>query len=264
MKFLNADIDFDDFFHRLADSSSRVLMLDYDGTLAPFRVERDEAVPYPGVRTALEAIQDSEACRLVIVSGRAIDDLIPLLGLESVPEIWGCHGWERRLADGTRVAPGLSEEAVRGLAEAGRWVEDTGLARCLERKPASMAIHWRGLEEGEIAEIRKRASEGWGPIAKEFGLSMQEFNGGVEIRVPGKDKGIAVETILAESGEGAQAAYLGDDLTDEDAFRALKGRGIGVFVNDEERATAADIWIRPPEELIEFLGRWNEALGGNE
>jgi trehalose-phosphatase len=263
MKILNADIDFDDFFHRLAGSPSRILMLDYDGTLAPFRVERDEAAPYPGVRTALEAIQESGACRLVIVSGRAIEDLIPLLGLKAVPEIWGCHGWERRLADGSKVEPDIPELALQGLQEAGRWAKDAGLARHLEQKPASMAIHWRGLGEGEAADIRKRATRGWEGMANDFGLSLHDFNGGVEIRVPGRDKGVAVETILAESGSGAVATYLGDDLTDEDAFRALKGRGLGVFVNAEQRETAADLWIRPPEELIEFLSRWTEALGGS-
>ncbi len=262
MKFLNADIDFDDFFHRLAGSSSRILMLDYDGTLAPFRVERNEAVPYPGVRTAIEAIQESGACRLVIVSGRAIEDLIPLMGLKAVPEIWGCHGWERRLTDGSKIEPDIPELATRGLTEARRWTEEAGLAKHLEQKPASMAIHWRGLGEGETADIQKRASEGWGRIAGEFGLSMHDFNGGMEIRVPGRDKGVAVETILTESETGAVAAYLGDDLTDEDAFRALKGSGLGVFVNKELRETAADMWIRPPEELIEFLSRWTDALGG--
>jgi trehalose 6-phosphate phosphatase len=262
MKILNTDIDFDDFFHKLAGASSRVLMLDYDGTLAPFRALRDKAVPYPGVRTALEAIGESGACRLVIVSGRAIEDLVPLMGLKAVPEIWGCHGWERRLADGSKIGPDISKLATRGLEEAGRWTKEKGLAEHLEQKPASMAIHWRGLGEGEIADIRKNAAEGWGRIAGEFGLSVHDFNGGVEIRVPGRDKGIAVETILAESGTGAVAAYLGDDLTDEDAFRALKGNGLGVFVNAELRETAADLWIKPPEELIEFLSRWTESLGG--
>jgi len=262
MKFLNSDIDFDDFFHRLEGASKRVLMLDYDGTLAPFRVERDEAVPYPGVRTALEAIEASGACRLVIISGRAIDDLTPLLGLGSIPEIWGCHGWERMLADGSRSAPNLARGIAKGLEEARRWAEGAGLEGRLERKPASVAIHWRGLTEGEIADIRKRASDGLMPIASEFGLKLHDFNGGVELRVPGKDKGVAVETILEESGAGAIAAYLGDDLTDEDAFRTLKGKGLGVLVNPEQRETAADVWIKPPEELIEFLNKWNESLGG--
>jgi trehalose 6-phosphate phosphatase len=51
-------------------------------------------------------------------------------------------------------------------------------------------------------------------------------------------------------------AYLGDDVTDEDAFRAVKGRGLAVLVRAEYRRTAADIWIKPPHELKNFIGRW--------
>ena len=56
-------------------------------------------------------------------------------------------------------------------------------------------------------------------------------------------------------------AYLGDDRTDEDAFRALRGRGLSVLVRAEPRETAADAWIRPPEELIEFLRTWRREAG---
>jgi trehalose-6-phosphatase len=57
------------------------------------------------------------------------------------------------------------------------------------------------------------------------------------------------------SGDVA-AAYLGDDLTDEDAFKAIKGKGIGVLVRSELRPTAADIWLTPPKDLLEFLSVW--------
>ena len=60
--------------------------------------------------------------------------------------------------------------------------------------------------------------------------------------------------------QAAVAAYLGDDLTDEDAFKAIKGKGIGVLVREEPRKTAADIWIKPPDELLSFLSNW---LPGN-
>ena len=65
-----------------------------------------------------------------------------------------------------------------------------------------------------------------------------------------------VRTVLKETGGDGLAAYLGDDLTDEDAFGAIKGKGMGVLVRTELRATAADLWIRPPDELLRFLELW--------
>jgi len=64
-------------------------------------------------------------------------------------------------------------------------------------------------------------------------------------------------------GRETAAAYLGDDTTDEDAFKAIRGRGIGVLVRPQFHATAADFWLKPPEELLEFLERWHE-LGGRK
>ena len=64
---------------------------------------------------------------------------------------------------------------------------------------------------------------------------------------------------IAQAGNVPAVAYLGDDLTDEDAFRAIKGVGLGGLVRAEFRPTAADIWLLPPEELIDFLRQWHYA-----
>ena len=90
---------------------------------------------------------------------------------------------------------------------------------------------------------------------------MHTFDGGIEFRAQGTTKGSAVRTILSEVGEHTPVAYLGDDSTDEDAFRALGDRGLGVLVRREPRATAADLRISPPEELLDFLKRWMAASG---
>src|SRR5690554_431273 len=97
MRVLREGFNPDRFFSHLHQADRRVLFLDYDGTLAPFRVQRNEAVPYPGVRRALALLQRGEHTRLVIVSGRACADVLLLLGLDDIPEVWGSHGWERRL-----------------------------------------------------------------------------------------------------------------------------------------------------------------------
>ena len=99
------------------------------------------------------------------------------------------------------------------------------------------------------------------------GLALLEFEAGLELRA-GRNKGGAVEAILAEAGAGAgdrtdcPVAYLGDDLSDESAFRAVRRvgrRGLSVLVRREWRETAAEVWLRPPDELKGFLMKWAEA-----
>lgn len=127
----------------------------------------------------------------------------------------------------------------------------------IERKPLSVALHWRGLSPGKIEEIRAMALDYLPRLTKRTDLVIHEFDGGVELRPGGITKARVVETILAELRTEA-AAYLGDDFTDEDAFAALRGRGLGVLVRDELRETKADLWLRPPDELLDFLRRWEK------
>ena len=90
-------------------------------------------------------------------------------------------------------------------------------------------------------------------------MSLHDFDGGIEIRPDNITKANAVETILAETGPSFVGAYLGDDHTDEDAFAALAERGLSVLVRTEFRPTRAQIWLRPPEDLITFLRTWLES-----
>ena len=246
----------DQFWIDLAGAKHAALLLDYDGTLAPFRVERAEAVPYPGVRERLTGIIEDTATRLVIISGRAIDDLLPLLGLEPPPEIWGCHGWELLAANGHRPEIHLPPLARTGLDKAGLWVAEQKLCGYSETKPASIAIHWRGLSNGQIKDLRDRVLAGWQPLAKEYKLEIHPFNGGLELRCPGRDKGTAVSSILASLDPATPVAFLGDDLTDEDGFEVIKSRGLGVLVGDEPRQTHAGLQITPPAALLDFLDKW--------
>lgn len=245
------------FWINLTAAKHAALLLDYDGTLAPFRIERSEAVPYPGVREKLVEIIADTATRLVIISGRAIDDLLPLLGLDPPPEIWGCHGWERLEANGRRPAINLPQAARTGLDKARRWLAEQKLSEHSETKPASLAIHWRGLSSGQSKTLHDRVLAGWQPIADEYKLEIHPFNGGLELRCPGRDKGAAISTILATLDPGTPVAFLGDDLTDEDGFAALKSHGLGVLVTAEPRQSQADLQIRPPAELLDFLDNWH-------
>ena len=76
------------------------------------------------------------------------------------------------------------------------------------------------------------------------------------MRIPDPDKGDAVRTIMEETGSDVPTAYLGDDLTDERAFRALGSKGLGILVRPNFRKTSAQAWLKPPDELLQFLSRW--------
>lgn len=249
----------DELFRRLAAAPATALLLDYDGTLAPFRVERDRATPWPGVALCLDELLDMGA-RVVIVTGRPAKQIPDLLGTNSRPEIWGSHGRERWWPDGRYELAPVPAEAGRGLAKAGDWLASHGLGAHAEPKPAGLALHWRGMEAKAAAALEAEARMAWEPLAAAHGLTCHDFDGGLELRVPGRDKGHAVQAILKSLPADAVVAYLGDDYTDEDAFLALGRRGLSVLVSRSPRPTAARVTITPPQELLEFLERWIEGL----
>ena len=260
MEILNRHMSLDRFFSRLTGAADRVLMLDYDGTLAPFHEKRDKAFPYPGVEERLTKLIDSGTTRLIIVSGRAVEALIPLLRLEILPEIRGCHGAEGHIPGKGFSKAELPRQTTYGLRKAEKWAASENLSRYLETKPTGLAFHWRGVPNDQAASIRERIETAWLENSIKSGLMLHEFDGGMELRAIGITKGEAVSSTLNELPNGAVMAYLGDDLTDEDAFQALKGRGLRVLVRAEKRPTEADLWIRPPDELLSFLDRWLEAV----
>jgi trehalose-phosphatase len=248
-----------EFFTRLRTAADRLLLLDYDGTLAPFNIDRAKAYPYPGIRERLDAIMAEQRNQVIIISGRWTRDLLPLLGLHKQPQLWGSHGWEHLEPGGEYVVDRFDDAALQVLAEVDEWAEQIELrgGRC-EHKPGCLAIHWRGLPAKQQQHLYRYIQERWEQQPPHPGLAWHDFDGGMELRVLGRGKGSVIERILLDSPPQAVKAYLGDDRTDEDAFRALNGHGLTVLVRSEPRSTAAEVWLRPPEELIAFLDRWLE------
>ena len=251
------------FFVCLSQSKKSTLLLDYDGTLAPFRPDRQRAVPYPWVPDLLESIGRGERSRVVVISGRSAREIPPLLGMRVSPEIWGSHGMERLLPDGDYKVVTLHSSVTTAFANAAESLDREGLGRHMEMKPGSLAVHWRGLPREIVAEVWTVALRVLQPIAFSAGLILSNFDGGVEMRVRTPNKSDAVNAIVRESGDHCPSAYLGDDVTDEDAFKALNPRGLTVLVRNEYRPTSAEIWLRPPSELQEFLEQWRHAVGGD-
>ncbi len=259
MTTLSPDFDIELWFDRLAGQERPVLMLDYDGTLAPFQVQRDRATPYEGVRPLLNEIIEADRTRLVVVSGRPVSDLESLLGLNHTPEIWGSHGAEHRRLDGSLESLEQNELVTLGTEEIAMWARDQAIEDAMERKPTAVAFHWRGHDASDAESLRRRIVEAWGDTAPGFGLKLCDFDGGIEARAAAVTKGGVVDRILAESPQEAMVAYLGDDTTDEDAFEALGSRGLSALVRSERRPTAASLWLEPPDELLSFMKRWHEA-----
>lgn len=244
------------FLRRVAEASEAALLLDYDGTLAPFQAQRDQAYPYPGVAPLLQEIVRQGRTRVVVISGRDATDVLPLLNVDPAPEVWGIHGLQRLKSDGSTEMPQLNERTLDGLSDAGRWLSYQELLHTAEFKAGCIAVHWRGLNDNNAEALRSRVLLGWRPIAKQRGLDLLEFDGGVEIRASEADKGNAVRAFLEAMSPDTPVAYLGDDNTDESAFQALQARGISVLVRPKWRQTAAQFWLKPPDELLDFLRLW--------
>lgn len=248
------------FFDQVRNAKKRVLMLDYDGTLAPFTPDRTRAFPYREIPELVGRIMQRNT-RVVLVSGRAATELLFLSGIHPHPEIWGSHGSERLYPDGTYEATAPPPKQSTGLQLANKALCSAGLELRMETKPGGIAVHWRGLSASERTAIENKVQRIAAPLVHEYGLQLLPFDGGLELRAPGKTKGDAVAAVMAEVGPGAASAYLGDDQTDENAFRAIKGRGLAVLVRSEPRPSLADVWLRPPDELGSFLRDWLSACG---
>jgi trehalose 6-phosphate phosphatase len=245
-----------DFFDRLHAASASALLLDYDGTLAPFHIERDRAYPYPEVVPLLEKIVQQNKTRVVVISGRPVEEVKALLSPLNNLEMWGSHGLERVLPDGQYHQASIPWDGVEMLSKAKEWVVESKLVPLTEVKPGGIAVHWRGMPGAEAQKVETMILEGWGPLGTAPELKLLRFESGIELRVAHPDKGDAVASIIEELPPDAAIAYLGDDLTDEDSFRALNGRGLTVLVRPEYRQTLAQIWLKPPKELIEFISQW--------
>ncbi len=251
-----------EFFSSFPGTSTALLLLDYDGTLAGFRIDRFKARPWAGVRELLDAIQKQKKTRIAVVTGRPASEIPPMLALDPPPEVWGLHGAERLYPDGRSELEVQAPAVRQALHNLRKRLTRDSLGGLYEDKPNAAVMHWRGRSSDEAKEIEHRTRELFEPLAKLDGLRLLKFEAGLELRA-GRDKGGAVREIIREVGTDVPVTYLGDDLTDESAFQAVneaKARHLSVLMRRASRKTEADVWLKPPEELREFLRMWLEAL----
>jgi trehalose 6-phosphate phosphatase len=261
-----AEEKLDKFFCGFAGSGNPLLLLDFDGTLAPFRVDRFKARPWAGVQELLRQIERQGSTRMAVITGRPAREIAPMLGLETPIEVWGLHGAERLYPDGRRELEQAPEATCVKLDELKESLRKDSLGGLFEDKANGAVMHWRGTSAQKAKHIEARTRALFEPLAKLDGLTLLDFEAGLELRA-GRNKGEAAKAILDEMSAAGwtpgPVAYLGDDLSDETAFRAIKGRGLSALVRRDWRATDADVWLRPPTDLRTFLSRWADADSGS-
>jgi len=168
MQTLEKQVKYGSFLEQLKTAEQRVLLLDYDGTLAPFRAARDHAFPYPGIPYLVSRIM-SVGTRVVMVSGRRAEEVAALSGIRPQPEIWGSHGLERITVDGTYSVADLEPHKLTGLSQASLWLNEEGMTRVRDRFVVSAPLTGRvlriELEPGDpvktgqvVARVRAEAS----------------------------------------------------------------------------------------------------------
>ena len=164
----------DEFWERVQFAEHRLLMLDYDGTLAPFNVSRMEALPPDPTRDILRTMIEENHTQIVVVSGRAAAEVRALLKLDV--ETFGAHGFEHSPREGEVHRQSLSPREIAGLEEARTRAAAAGLERFIEVKPASIAVHVRGLGPNELLEVEELAYNVFTPIAGDYGIHCRAFN----------------------------------------------------------------------------------------
>jgi trehalose 6-phosphate phosphatase len=245
-----------DFWRRLRLSGRRFLALDYDGTLAPFHPDPMQAFPLPGIPELLKKLSERSDTTLAIVSGRPLREILELLGDLTVVVV-GSHGRELRKIDGSLTAIEPTDKQREGLEAALHLAIQEGFEQHLEKKIGSIALHTRPLSPQRAAEIEKTAFAKWSALAQHYDLECMDFNGGVEVRCTGLNKGDVLAKLLDLQPLGTFSVYIGDDITDEDGFREIKGRGIGIRVGEPTTATSATGFLASCEAVRDFLRAWS-------
>jgi len=234
-----------------------LLFLDYDGTLSPIVSDPSAATLVEGATEAL--IRQSTLSPIAILSGRDLADIRDRVG---IPGIWyaGSHGFELTGPDGSYYQNEEAAEAVPVLEAAAAELRDT-LAQIpglrLEHKRFGVAVHYREVEPNRVGQIVAETHR----LAQRDGLKVTNGRKVVELQ-PDVDwnSGAALDWIRARVDPSGSLLpmYIGDDLTDEEAFDAIRFGGVGIVVRhseDGDRRSAARFSLETPDQVGEFLQR---------
>ena len=252
-----------DLVATLGPTASYLVVVDFDGTLAPI-VDRPElAQAAPGAAEALTAL--ARHTTVAALSGRPLEELLERLPGDVLLLVGG-HGSQIRGLDGEQEhlvdVDGLTEALDRAEQDVLAAVGDGG-GWLVERKLASLAVHHRLVPEDEEAALLPRVSALLDARRQDGpGFDVLQGKAIIELRPSGVDKGLALRWMM-EQHPGLVPLVFGDDHTDEDAFEvAVEANGRAVIVGDDPRPTHATDRLKDPTEVVETLAALAEGSGG--
>jgi trehalose 6-phosphate phosphatase len=246
---------------RLLAGRHPAVFLDYDGTLTPIVDRPEDAIISDSMREAVRGL--AGRCTVCVVSGRDRRVVQELMGVDDLI-VAGSHGFDIWSPAGGAIQreegagfEGLLDEVKARLREETESIDGV----LIEPKSVSVAVHYRLVSEEERPKVEEIVEAVLAERPDELKVTPGKMVYEIQPKIDW-DKGKAVLYLLEAlnlDGDDVVPMYLGDDITDEDAFEALAGRGIGIFVgraDDPEiagRTTAADYGLYTVEEVERFL-----------
>lgn len=241
---------------RLAGTERLLVALDFDGTLAPLVDRPEDARATDRARAAIERLATADDTRVAIVSGRALESLGEVASPPSGTLLSGSHGVELKLDTGPIQIDLRDTELTKldRLTEIVEGVADGTSGAWIERKPAGLALHTRRMKANDGLALQHDAREQ--VSAELLGITVRTGKAVLEFAVRSSDKGESLTRLRQHVGATA-AIYVGDDVTDEDAFAKLDADDVGVKVGQGK--SIATYRVRSPEDVAELLERLADA-----
>lgn len=245
-------------FNKIKKTDKVLLFLDYDGTLVSFKNRPQDVITPDKVKSVLNKLTQNQQFIIFIITGRMLHEIKKLLGIQGLSYA-ALHGLQIELSneksffweEAEKIRPlleKLKETSLKGFKnEKGIYIED---------KEFTLAFHYRLLTDEKIKDFVEKFEK----IVKENDVNnmLEMIHGAkvVEVRPQGWNKGKAVELILNNVVKTSNILpiYIGDDTTDEDAFRHIGNQGLTIWVtHNSKRTTTAQYWLKDPDEVIVFL-----------
>lgn len=246
--------DWEKIFSKIKISRRIFFFLDYDGTLTSIVSRPEAATISPAVRRVIEKLKSHPRFKVAIISGRSLKDIKKMVGVKGI--IYAAnHGLEIQYGDKRLEKPAAFSS--RPLLQRIRLLLEVALkdikGTIVEDKGSTLSVHFRMAKSKDRGKIKNTFNKILRPYIDSESLKVTSGKMVLEVRpVVEWDKGQAVLKILGKK-TGTLPIYLGDDITDEDAFRAIKGKGISVFVGRPKKGVCADYFLRDPRETAMFI-----------